>query len=190
MLKEILINPINNFVKEENNKKYIIICDNLRKNFDKYLLSLNKKEYAPAFIVKKDGTIHKFYDEKYYTNYINIDKINKSAIYIALENAGKLTKESDKFLNWCNEDINLKDVKELITNKEFSHYETYTNKQIESLGHLIIHLGNKYSLSLKEISLKNREDNSIIFLNDIDVFSYSPNPTFNTEKLNSIIFEN
>ena len=52
MLKEILINPINNFVKEENNKKYIIICDNLRKNFDKYLLSLNKKEYAPAFIVQ------------------------------------------------------------------------------------------------------------------------------------------
>jgi hypothetical protein len=27
MLKEILINPIDNFIKEENDKKYIIVCD-------------------------------------------------------------------------------------------------------------------------------------------------------------------
>ena len=61
-------------------------------------------------------------------------------------------------------------------------------KAIKSLGHLIIYLGNKYSLNLKEINIKNREDNSIIFLKDIDVFSFSPNPSLNIEKLNSVIF--
>jgi N-acetyl-anhydromuramyl-L-alanine amidase AmpD len=131
MLKEILLNPINNFVKEENDKKYIIICDSLRSNFDKYILSLKKKEYSPSYIVKRDGTIHKFYDEKYYSDFTTIEKINKSSIFIALENSGKLSKENDVFLNWCNEIIDIKNVEEIITNKEFSYYETYTKNQTE-----------------------------------------------------------
>ena len=63
MLKEILINPIDNFIKEENDKKYIIIFDTLRNDFDKYILSLGKKEYAPSYVVRKNGDIHKLYDE-------------------------------------------------------------------------------------------------------------------------------
>ena len=58
MVKEILINPIDNFVKEETSKKYIIICDTLRDNFDKYILSLKKKDYCPSYVIKKDGTIY------------------------------------------------------------------------------------------------------------------------------------
>jgi N-acetyl-anhydromuramyl-L-alanine amidase AmpD len=188
MLKEILINPIDNFIKEENDKKYIIICDTLRSDFDKYILSLKKKEYTPSYIVKRDGTIHKLFDEKYYSNFTTIEKINKSSIFIALENSGKLSKENDNFLNWCNEIIDVKNVQEIITNKEFSYYETYTKTQTESLAHLILYLGNKHNLNLKQISIKNKEDNSIIFLNHIDIFSYSPNPTLNIEKINSIVF--
>jgi len=188
MLKEILINPIDNFVNQKNNKKYIIICDTLRNNFDKYIHSLNKKEYAPAYVIKKDGTIHKFYDESYYTPLTNIEKINKTAIFIALENAGKLINDNGQYFNWCNEVIDKKNIDETKTNNESVFYDKYTKLQIESLGHLIIYLGNKHSLSLKEISFKNKEDNAIIFLNDIDIFSYSPNPTLNIEKLNSIIF--
>jgi len=190
MLKEILINPIENCIKEKNDKKYIIICDTLRNDFDKYINSLSKKEYAPAYMIRKDGTIHKFYDDAYYTNLTNINKINKSSIFVALENSGKLTKENDTFLNWCDEQIDKKNVDEVITNKEFSYYEKYKIEQIKSLGHLIIYLGNKYNLNLKQINIKNREDNSIIFLKDIDVFSYSPNPSLNVDKLNSIIFGN
>jgi N-acetyl-anhydromuramyl-L-alanine amidase AmpD len=188
MVKEILLNPIDNFVKEENDKKYIIICDSLRSNFDKYILSLKKKDYTPSYIVKRDGSIHKLFDEKYYSDFTTIEKINKSSIFIALENSGKLSKEDDVFLNWCNEIINVKNVEEIISNKEFSYYETYTKIQTESLGHLILYLGNKHGLNLKQINIKNKEDNSIIFLNHIDIFSYSPNPTLNIEKLNSIIF--
>lgn len=190
MLKEILINPIDNFIKEENDKKYIIVCDTLRSDFDKYILSLKKKNYAPAFVVKRDGTIHKLYNEKYYTEYINIEKINKFSIYVALENSGKLFKNDKEFLNWCEEVISIDNVDEIITDKDFSYYEKYTNKQIEALGHLIIYLGNKHNLPLKEISMKNREDNPIIFLSSIDVYSYSPTPSFNLERLNSIIFGN
>lgn len=190
MLKEILINPIENCVKDKCNKKYIILLDTLRKDFDKYILSLAKKEYAPAYVIKKDGAIHKFYDDSYYTNLTNINKINKNSIFVALENSGKLTKDNNILLNWCNEIIDVKNVDEIITNKEFSYYEKYSNDQIKSLGQLIIHLGNKYNLNLKHINTKNREDNSIIFLRDIDVFSYSPNSSFNIEKLNSVIFGN
>jgi hypothetical protein len=188
MLKEILINPIENCIKEKNDKKYIIICDTLRNDFDKYINSLSKKEYAPAYTIKKNGDIHKFYDDFYYTNLTNIEKINKNSIFIALENSGKLTKNNNIFSNWCDEIIDTKNVDEIITNKEFSYYEKYTKTQIQSLGHLIIYLGNKYNLNLKEINIKNREDNSIIFLKDIDVFSFSPNPSLNIEKLNSVIF--
>ena len=188
MLKEILINPIDNFVKSETDKKYIIICDTLRNDFDKYILSLKKKEYSPSYIVKKDGTIHKLYDEKYYSSFTTIEKINKSSIFIALENSGKLENTHDGFLNWCNEKIDTKSVEEIITNKEFSYYEKYTKAQTESLAHLILYLGNKHNLNLKQINIRNKEDNSIIFLNHIDIFSYSPNPTLNIEKINSIIF--
>jgi hypothetical protein len=189
MLKEILINPIENCVKDKCDKKYIIILDTLRNDFEKYILSLSKKEYAPAYVIKKDGAIHKFYDDSYYTNLTNIEKINKNSIFIALENSGKLTKEENNFLSWCNEKIDIKNVDEIITNKEFSYYEKYKIEQIKSLGQLVIYLGNKYNLNLKQINIKNREDNSIIFLKDIDVFSYSPSPAFNIEKLNSIIFD-
>jgi len=188
MLKEILINPIDNFIKSETEKKYIIICDSLRSNFDKYILSLKKKDYTPSYIVKRDGSIHKLFDEKYYSDFTTIEKINKSSIFIALENSGKLSKEENVFFNWCNEIIDVKDVEEIVSSKEFSYYEKYTKIQTESLGHLILYLGNKHSLNLKQINIKNKEENSIIFLNHIDIFSYSPNPTLNTEKLNSIIF--
>jgi N-acetyl-anhydromuramyl-L-alanine amidase AmpD len=190
MLKEILINPIDNFIKEENDKKYIILCDTLRNDFDKYILSLKKKEYCPSYVVRKDGTIHKLFDEKYYTHFTTIEKINKSSIFIALENSGKVSKEDESFYNWCNESIHSKNVKEITSNKEIISYETYPKIQIESLGHLILYLGNKHNLNLKQINLKNKEDNTIIFLNQIDIFSYSPNPTLNIEKLNSTIFGN
>ena len=172
------------------NKKYIILCDTLRNNFDKYILSLAKKEYAPAYVVRKDGTIHKFYDEQYYTKLTNIDKINKTSIFIALENSGKIENTHDGFLNWCNEELDVRNVEEINFNKEKTLFDKYTKTQVESLAHLIIHLGNKHNLNLKEIGLKNREDNAIIFLTDIDIFSYSPNPTLSIEKLNSIIFKN
>jgi hypothetical protein len=55
---------------------------------------------------------------------------------------------------------------------------------------MIIYLGNKYKLSLKEINKYNKDENSVVFLKDIDITSYSPNPSFNVEKLNSIIFKN
>lgn len=190
MLKEILINPIENCIKEKNDKKYIILCDTLRNDFDKYILSLSKKEYAPAYVVRKNGDIHKFYDDLYHTPISNIEKINKTSIFIALENSGKLTKIDNKFFNWCNEKIDVKNVEEVISFKDFSHYEKYNKEQIESLGHLIIYLTNKHNLDLKQINLKNKEDNTIILLRDIDVFSYSPNPSLNLEKLNSIIFDN
>jgi N-acetyl-anhydromuramyl-L-alanine amidase AmpD len=190
MLKEILINPIDNYTKEENNKKYIILCDTLRNDFDKYILSLKKKEYSPSYVVRKDGTIHKLFDEKYYTDFTTIEKINKASIFIALENSGKLIKENENFLNWCNESINITDVKETNVNSQVTYYESYPKKQIEALGHLIIYLGNKHNLNLKKINTRNKEDNSIILLNQIDVFSNSPNQTLNLEKLNSIIFGN
>jgi hypothetical protein len=190
MIKEILINPIENCIKEKTEKKYIIICDTLRNDFDKYLLSLKKKEYAPAYIIKKNGEIHKFYDDFYYTNLTNIEKINKTSIFISLENSGLITKNENNFINWCNEIIDKKNIEEIIINKEKKIYEKYTKNQINSLGHLIIYLSNKYNLSLKEINTKNRQDNSILFLSDIDIFSNSPNPTFSIEKLNSVIFGN
>jgi N-acetyl-anhydromuramyl-L-alanine amidase AmpD len=189
MTKEILINPINNCIKEKNDKKYIILLDTLRNDFDKYILSLKKKEYAPAYVIRKDGIIHKFYDELYHSPITNIEKINKNSIFIALENSGKLLKEENKFINWCEEVINVKNVEEVINNKEFLFYEKYKNEQIESLAHLIVYLGNKYNLNLKQLNIKNREDNSIIFLKDIDVFSYSPNSSLNIERLNSLIFK-
>lgn len=190
MLKEILINPIENCVKEKNEKKYIILLDTLRYDFKKYITSLSKKEYAPAYVIKKNGDIHKFYDETYYTNLTNIEKINKTAIFIGLENAGKLTNVDGNYFNWCNDIVEKYDVEEIKINKDIVYYDKYTKYELESLGHLIIYLANKYNLNLKEISFKNKEDNAIIFLNDIDIFSYSPNPTLNIDKLNSIIFDN
>jgi N-acetyl-anhydromuramyl-L-alanine amidase AmpD len=190
MLKEILINPIDNCVKEKHDKNYIILLDTLRNDFDKYITSLSKKEYAPSYLIKKDGTIHKFYDDSYYTNFSNIEKINKKSIFIAIENSGKLTKEENFFVNWCNEKIEINNIEKIFIDNNLMYYEKYTNEQIKSLGHLIIYLGNKHNLNLKHINPKNKENSSILFLKDVDIFSYSLNPIFNIEKLNSIIFEN
>lgn len=190
MVKEILINPIENCIKEKNDKKYIIIIDTLRYDFDKYLKSLSKKDYAPCYIIRKDGKIHKLYDDSYYSNVSYYEKINKNSIFIALENAGQLEKNKNLYINWCNEIVNGSESDETIVQNNFNYYESYTSIQIESLGYMIIYLGNKYKLSLKEINKYNKDENSVVFLKDIDITSYSPNPSFNVEKLNSIIFKN
>ena len=120
-----------------------------RYDFKKYILSLSKKEYAPAFLIKKNGDIHKFYDESYYSNVTNIEKINKTAIFIGIENAGKLINVNNEFINWCNDVVEKNDVEEIKINKESIYYDKYTKYQLQSIGHLIIHLGNKYNLNLK-----------------------------------------
>ena len=64
-----------------------------------------------------------------------------------------------------------------------------TKKEVNGII-LILSCQKHKDTRLKEINLKNREDNAIIFLSHIDAFSNSPNPTLNCDLLNSIIFQN
>lgn len=185
MKLELLLNPISdkNYIIEETNKKVCILGDTLRGSFEKYMTSLELKEYAPNFIVQRNGFIHKLYDDKYYSNINPKEIINKNSIFIFFDNAGLVEKNGDNFVNWCDDIIPDNEVIE----HNHNYYHLYTLEQTKSVGLLLRYLSNKHNIEIKPLT-HDYHENNVIMLKTFDEFSYSPNETIDLNYLNDIIF--
>lgn len=189
MKLEILKNQIsdNCFIKQEFNKGGIVLMDSLRVNLENYIQSFEIEKKAPAFLITRNGEIYKFYDEKYYTDILTNDLINKRTIYIALENAGQLEKVKNSFINWCYENVDKNEVFVDDSTKNTKFFQNYTKIQIQALVNIIIHLSDKHEIYFNKYSLKNM-DNNLLCLGQVDVFSESLNKSFNWNYFNELYF--
>jgi N-acetyl-anhydromuramyl-L-alanine amidase AmpD len=101
-----------------------------------------------------DGVILRAFDDRYWAYHLGISKknveLNSKSIGIELCNYGPLTLRKDgKFYNWVNKPVMESEVCELDQPfRGFKYYEKYTDRQIDSLRKLILHLQKKWSIGI------------------------------------------
>lgn len=101
-----------------------------------------------------DGKVLRAFDERYWAYHLGISKnsknLNSKSIGIEICNYGPLTQGRDgRFYNYVNRPINDEDVVELDKPfRGYTHYERYTDAQLESTRKLILHLQKKWSIDI------------------------------------------
>lgn len=102
-----------------------------------------------------DGKIVRCFPDNYWAWHLGVSGANglfdKISIGIELCNYGYLTKsKSGQFLTYVNSVVPIDQVIELSKPfRGYKYYHKYTDRQIDSLRSLLIHLGNKYDINLK-----------------------------------------
>lgn len=136
-------------------KTQIIISFSLRKD-DYHIKRLKHKEYGKSkkwntFTISRDGNIYEHYDPKYYSDFCDVKKVDKTTISIVLENMGSLTKNDEsQYVNWLNEICQ----EDYVVEKKWlghKHWEMFNEKQIESVVLLCKELCNQFNIPIKII---------------------------------------
>lgn len=149
--KKFKVKPIN-YIKSITKKEQIIIGDSLR-SLNNQIIHLKNKEMGntktwPTFTISRDGLVYQHFDPKYYSNYMGNNLIDRKAISISLENMGYLKYDNTlkKYINWCNE---ICDDQYVISKewKDYSYWEKYSLKQMESLVELTDKLIKDFSIN-------------------------------------------
>lgn len=139
-------------------KSQIVISNGLRKK-NYHIVHLQNKELGRTktwntFTIDRKGKIFQHYDPEYHTDFLNKKNTDKHIISIVLENAGVLFKTKDnKYVNWINEEI---DGERVVEKKWLGYYywETYNQKQLDSLSQLCDYLCDNYNIPKKIIEFK------------------------------------
>jgi hypothetical protein len=102
-----------------------------------------------------DGTIVRCFPDEMWAHHLglqaaNNEALNRKSIGIELCNYGPLKLSGDgKFYNYVNKQVPASQVIELSKPfKGYKYYHKYTDRQIESLRHLLIDLGRRFSIDL------------------------------------------
>ena len=136
----------------------------------------NKERVATCVAVSRDGTIHTFFDSKYWAHHLGVkikdfdkqgikrvykkrangksyvannEMINKGAIGLELDSWGNLTKKNGKYYSWTKKEIP-EDQVVFYENgyRGFKYYEKYTKEQIESTRLLLLHWKEEYGIDI------------------------------------------
>lgn len=102
-----------------------------------------------------DGVIVEAFDLKYWAHHLgtkstNNSQLNKQSVGIEICNYGPLTKSQDgQFFTYVNSKVQEEDVIDLGKNwRGFRYYHNYTDKQIESVKHIIETVSDKYKIDV------------------------------------------
>jgi N-acetyl-anhydromuramyl-L-alanine amidase AmpD len=183
-------------VKTSNKKKQIILSETKR-NYKNYINSLKyryngKNPYLPNYVVTKNGEIFKIIKDNQHTKFIGIDEIDNKSINIVLENYGWLKKNpiDNTYVNFIG-DIYKGEVYEKKWRDQL-FWDTYQEKQIESLSKLIVEICDKLNIKKECIGTNVRNDESLNFegivsKSNFDYIYKDINPSFNFKLLNEKI---
>jgi len=185
-----------NHYKTKTVKTQIVLGVSLRKK-DYHITRLKHKDYGKTkkwncFTISRDGMVHQHYDEKYYTDFLGIKEGDKKSISIVLENMGNLFKTSDgKFMNWLNEYCPVECVGEYDWSNN-NYWETFDDKQINSLVELCLMLCDKHGIPKKCFETHHHHKNiskfsGIVFRSNYIEDSSDINPLFNINKFNELL---
>lgn len=124
-----------------------------------------KLPVATAFVIggfmkddpNMDGAIYRAFDDKYWAHHLgsttaNNTALNKQSVAIEVCSWGPLTLAKDgTFLNYVGRAVPPSAVCKLSTPfKGFTYYHRYSDKQIESVRLLLIHLRDKYGINISK----------------------------------------
>lgn len=187
----------NSYIAAKKTKQHIVITNSNRKdsNYIKHLI--NRTNYSvtdmPCFTISREGKVYQHFDSRYYSNYIDIDSIDKKAIVIMLENAGKVRYDSRKkmFYTDLNENIASERIILMKQSSVISYYETYPDVQLESLAKLCDLLCSKHMIedNIIQFDIYNEtiaEFEGVIFMSNIYDNPWYRNPTFNIKDFKNL----
>lgn len=137
-------------------KKQIVIGHTFGDNMNHYIGWKNryngKYKKNAAFTIDTDGSIYQHFDPKYYSNFLNIQDVDKYIIGIVLVNKGWLMRniQTNEFFDFLSRPVKGDNV----VNKRWrnhSYWAPYSNKQIESLIELCGYLSEKFGIKLQTL---------------------------------------
>jgi hypothetical protein len=177
----------NNYYPKQFDKKQIVLDFSFRKsNFHIVRLQTKTNKEWNTYTVSREGLVYQHYDDKFYTDFIDIKENDKISISIVLENMGYLYyNDNTNYYNWLNEKC---DKDSLIIKRwlDFKHWENIPNIQIENTALLCNEICDKHGINKSLIDfLHYHEDiknfNGICFKSN-HIYNY-PNihPYFNLE---------
>lgn len=186
-----------NYFKETYDKTQIIIGHTYRNNmlhYAEWIYRLNGKNKKTAtFTINKDGKIYQHYNPSFYSSFINKEQ-DKASISIVLENVGWLRKDgiSNKYLDWLGNEY--KKQNEDVLNKRwrnYSYWDKYSNKQLESLKDLVTELCQEYNVPKNFIGHNVYDENidlykGIVFRSNYYQETTDVSPAFDFEYLKNI----
>ena len=164
------------------NKKTQILLTNTNRPINYYLNSLKtryngKYDKIPNYVISKEGKIYSLIPPSTYSNYLSMRSINKKVIIIALENLGWLKKVPLKkyYTNWIGDKVE----NDVYEKKWRGHYfwETYKEKQINSLVELCKSLQEKFGIAEKCVGYNVKLDYIEKYLGITSLSNYDKNAT-------------
>jgi N-acetyl-anhydromuramyl-L-alanine amidase AmpD len=128
------------FTGKHKKKTKIVLCHTSRE-VEEYLTSLKFRYYGkydkiPHYVVTREGKILQLIPDDTFTNFLPDETLNKTSIFICLENLGWLEKKplSNDYISWNGSIYNQQVYKKKW--RDFFFWEPYTKSQIESAGSL------------------------------------------------------
>lgn len=127
----------------------------------------NSARIATCIIVDRNGTPYQCFGSKYWAHHLGVKssflkergfddymyrnvELNRSSIAIEIDNWGGIVRKGNKFYNAYNGEVDPSDI--IQYDKPFrgySFFEKYTQKQIETVGELLLFWHDRYNISLK-----------------------------------------
>lgn len=103
---------------------------------------------ATCIIIERDGKINQLFDSKYWGYHLNCgnEDLDKCSIAIELDNWGQLEKKNGGYYTSYNNRVDVPVIEYPGLFRGERYFEGYTEKQIFSLGRLLLFLCEKYSI--------------------------------------------
>lgn len=146
-----------NYYNLETNKKQIVIGNSFNINMYHYVGWIHRTggfyKKVSNFSIDREGKIYQHFDPKYYSDFLPNSIYNKNIISIILVNEGWLDYDikDKKYLNSLGNFHKGNDVLEKRW-RSHSFWDTYPEKQVESLINLTKYLFEKYNITKKVLS--------------------------------------
>ena len=186
------------FYKEKQNKHQIILCHTSRplhyyRNSLIYRLDGEFKK-IPTFLISKEGETVQNFDERYYSEFIGVEEIDKGVIVICLENLGWLKRNhlNNKYINWIG-DIYKGEVYQKRW-RDRTYWSHYPDKQLKECARLISSLCERLDIPLQLVGHNVQLDGVETFEGIVTRSNYNElwtdvSPSFSFEKLKKYIDE-
>jgi N-acetyl-anhydromuramyl-L-alanine amidase AmpD len=183
--------PSNNYIPIVSTKKQIVIGNTFNKDMLHYTGWLhryngNYKKTA-HFTITKDGKIYNHFDSKYFSHFFKDNKLNEKSIIILLENEGYLIKKNKKleFINWVGSIYNESDKIFEKKWRGYNYWDSYSEKQMESLSELVLMLCERFNLPVTIVNHNTKIEQinniSIFYRSNIKKYFTDLNPSWDCE---------
>lgn len=160
--------PKGNYIEEITKKNQIIIHHTSGGSVPSTLnwWIHDKQRIGTHFIIDRDGRVINCIPLEYWAYHLGVSmtgnkipreykrkdkELNKSSISIELASWGGLTKKSDKYYSWSNQEVKNVDI---LDNKfrGYDYFEKYTEEQLRSLKKLIEQLSQDYQIPISPLT--------------------------------------